>query len=562
MNTSPRLDDEDFKAEKGYIETVENVEHLDANAADLDVKDTIKGTVGLTSESGAVVLIPTPSADPSDPLNLSWWRKWTFVIILSTFSCVGLTCVSAAGSLISFFLQDYIKANKGYQDITNLITVPTLSMGIGNLVFMPIALAVGRRPVFIFSCALLFVACIVASQVTNYEYHLGIRIVIGFAAGQSEALVPLMLKEVFFLHERANVLSFQAAFQTIVGCVLTIFASNIAASVGWKNWYSVYAGLAGFLLIAAFFFVPETAYERPLSAYNGHQEAVPTIPGDVATLESQAVVTTQSNRPALDEDKYGPRTLKKDIRLLSKKMDWTEAYLLLKHCLEMCFFPNMLIIVLMNSWYLGVNIGMGTTYATLLEAPPYNWAPKWVGVAQAGQIVVAFIALPALGIFSDKLITWMAKRNDGVHEPETRLIPLAFPVALGVLSTVLFGAGYAHPEKFHWFVIIFSYCGSYFAFIAASVAGQTYLLDCYPTRSGAVLTLVCAARGVISFGLTYSLVPTTTKLGYMKAYGMYAGVMAIFALFAIGLYFKGKAVRNWTMRWIKDDGDQTKPHYG
>jgi hypothetical protein len=203
----------------------------------------------------------------------------------------------------------------------------------------------------------------------------------------------------------------------------------------------------------------------------------------------------------------------------------------------------MLVIVLMNSWFLGTNIGMGTTYATLLEAPPYNWAPKWVGVAQAGQIVVAFIALPALGIFSDKLITYMAKRNDGVHErksrnpvclhgtyprllAETRLIPLAFPVALGVMSTVLFGAGYAHPEKFHWFVIIFSYCGSYFAFskswvaatlkihstelaldsspVAASVAGQTYLLDCYPTRSGAVLTLVCAARGIISFGLTYS----------------------------------------------------------
>jgi hypothetical protein len=41
------------------------------------------------------------------------------------------------------------------------------------------------------------------------------------------------------------------------------------------------------------------------------------------------------------------------------------------------------------------------------------------------------------------------------------------------------------------------------------------------------------------------------KLGYMKAYGMYAGVMALFALFAIGLYFKGKAVRNWTMRSIE-----------
>lgn len=120
--------------------------------------------------------------------------------------------------------------------------------GIGNLVFMPIALAIGRRPVFIFSCALLFISCIVASQNTSYEYHLGIRIVIGFAAGQSEALVPLMLKEVFFLHERANVLAFQSSFQTIVGCVLTIFASNIAASVGWRNWYSVSPISYGFSL--------------------------------------------------------------------------------------------------------------------------------------------------------------------------------------------------------------------------------------------------------------------------------------------------------------------------
>lgn len=58
---------------------------------------------------------------------------------------------------------------------------------------------------------------------------------------------------------------------------------------------------------------------------------------------------------------------------------------------------------------------------------------------------------------------------------ETRLIPLAFPVALGVLSTVLFGAGYAHPEKFHWFVIIFSYCGSYFAFSKSEGGAPLYL---------------------------------------------------------------------------------------
>lgn len=85
----------------------------------------------------------------------------------------------------------------------------------------------------------------------------------------------------------------------------------------------------------------------------------------------------------------------------------------------------------MNSWYLGVNIGVGTTYATVLEAPPYNWLPKWAGVAQAGQIVVAFACLPLLGWGSDWLITRMAKKNNGVHEresfkyadPSSKLIP-------------------------------------------------------------------------------------------------------------------------------------------
>lgn len=112
-------------------------------------------------------------------------------------------------------------------------------MGVGNLLFMPIALAIGRRPVYLFSGALLFIGCIVAANNNNYSYHLAARIVIGFAAGQSEALVPLMLKEIFFLHERANILSFQAALQGCIGCALSIVSSNIAAAVGWKNWVNV-----------------------------------------------------------------------------------------------------------------------------------------------------------------------------------------------------------------------------------------------------------------------------------------------------------------------------------
>lgn len=91
-------------------------------------------------------------------------------------------------------------------------------------------------------------------------------------------------------------------------------------------------------------------------------------------------------------------------------------------------------------------------------------------MAQAGQIVVAFLCLPLIGFGSDRLITYMARRNNGVHEPETRLIPLAVPIIIGVMSCVLFGYAYDRPFQFHWFAIVFTYAANYFAFIAASVA--------------------------------------------------------------------------------------------
>jgi hypothetical protein len=73
--------------------------------------------------------------------------------------------------------------------------------------------------------------------------------------------------------------------------------------------------------------------------------------------------------------------------------------------------------------------------------------------------------------------------------------------------------------------------------------------------------LVCAIRGVISFGLTYSLTPTLEHFGgsHLKQYGMYAGLMCILAFMGYGLFFFGKRIRLWTLKFVVDDHD-TKPH--
>jgi predicted MFS family arabinose efflux permease len=79
------------------------------------------------------------------------------------------------------------------QRATGLLTYPTLFMGIGNLISMPVALAVGRRPVFLGSLLLLTVSGIWCASSKSLTSHLAGRAFMSLAAGQSEALCPMMV---------------------------------------------------------------------------------------------------------------------------------------------------------------------------------------------------------------------------------------------------------------------------------------------------------------------------------------------------------------------------------
>jgi predicted MFS family arabinose efflux permease len=79
-----------------------------------------------------------------------------------------------------------------FADITALMTYPTMFMGVGNLICMPLALAIGRRPVYLASCLILVLGGVLAANSKDYEMHLGVRMLLGIGAGNSEALVPMM----------------------------------------------------------------------------------------------------------------------------------------------------------------------------------------------------------------------------------------------------------------------------------------------------------------------------------------------------------------------------------
>ncbi|KAK8207430.1 major facilitator superfamily domain-containing protein [Phyllosticta capitalensis] len=518
----------------------------------------ITGTVKLAEESDTY-LIPAPSADPRDPLNMSPWRKLMFVALVSIFSSLGLSLVSGLGGLLTFYIPAYTAEGATYADITALMTYPSMFMGIGNIISMPLALAIGRRPVFLASTLLLVVSAILCGFADTYKWHYGARLVLGLAAGQSEALVPLMVQEIHFLHERSLMLMVQSASQTILSAVLILCASPIAGAITPRYWYILGAGIAALQGILSIFFVPESRYSRPLSAYQGESSGVQYGSGNREEADKAAwTPVTKATRPELDFVNFEPRTVYSDMRLFVGKADWMEAWYTLKSMVQCLCFPNVMWAFCLNGLTIGVNVAIGTTYGAVIEAPPYNWSSDSASYVNAGQIVTALVALPLLGTGSDKIIKWRARKNDGIHEPENRLLPLVLPILVGVLSAVIYGEACQHPEDYHWFALVFANAGYYFCFVGGNIAAITYLLDSYPARGGPMLVIICALRGFVSFGVSFGVADFIESSGYDGSFGTYGGLTGLFGLLGIVVFFTGKRIRAFTGRWTRSH-DPTKP---
>ncbi|KAM0350519.1 hypothetical protein ACHAPU_003000 [Fusarium lateritium] len=420
------------------------------------------------------------------------------------------------------------------------MTYPTLFMGIGNLIGMPLGIAVGRRIVLLGATIVTILSAGPCAGATNYEWHLAGRVVLGLAAGQREALVPMITQEIFFLHERGRCMMIQQTIQTILTAIFVIFAGPIAEAITPEWWYGLGAILSGVSLVAAFFFVPETKYHRPKSSYQA------------GGSDDETVIVVCTERPELDFVNFAPRTWRSDLRLWIGAPEWNKITEIFAQTFGLMLFPNVFWALCLNGLTLGVNIAIGTTYGSIVTAPPYNWPQSSASYVNAGQIVTSLVALPCFGYGSDKLIRWFDNRRNGIHEPEIRLIPLAFPIVVGVFTAVLYGLGATHPENYHWFTYVWAVAGYYFTFVGANIVAITYLLDSYPQRAGPLLVIICAVRGIMSFGVSYGIAPMIEKNGYDGAFAVFGGLTGAFGVLGIFIFIFGKKIRQFTGKYAGD----------
>ncbi|KAF5005697.1 hypothetical protein F66182_15916, partial [Fusarium sp. NRRL 66182] len=295
--------------------------HIDDVEGFDKILDPVVGSTRLINEF-EVVLVPTPSNDPNDPLNLPVWQKYLILLIVGTYAATGNLMTSG----MSAFLQT-VEASYNYDPkVSDLVTWPAFFMGVGNLLSIPLSYAVGRRPIYLLSTILLAFGCLWCAKSKSLGSHIAGRDVMSIAAGTAEALYPVIVQEIFYLHERGKVVAAYSALQTLGTAALIIASPYIASnpSLGWRWWYGIFGCVSGLVTVLSFIFVKETKYDRPLEALNGEGILQPIIHYFLA-----------------------------DMAPWSGTPQWSRAIACCKEMSEVFFFPNVLWLILLSDCYCG-----------------------------------------------------------------------------------------------------------------------------------------------------------------------------------------------------------------
>ncbi|KAI1099480.1 putative MFS transporter [Jackrogersella minutella] len=500
-------------------------------------EENIPGTVNLKADDGDDVaygqaLFPVPAEDPNDPLQWSNFKKTMILIICSFYSFLANSSLIGPSPYIDLWAEEFgISSTKA----SELVSYPNLAFGFGSLLFVPMYLKYGRRPVMLFSLLTFAAGLIGASRCTSYNGLLAARIIHGFGSCVCEALPVQLVNDIFFLHERGK----RIGYYTVCLCLGT-FGSlpagyMLSAGYGWRLFFYVEFAFAMALFILAFFFVEETSYNRQAAI------AAATPQNDSGKDEVQEVEKgSQQDNVASPRRKTFVQTLSLWGRVDS----------------DVPFFTTMIrsfsyFLVPQSLWVIttfGINIGLSAlafsyTFPVLIVSPPYNWAVTNSGLFSIAAVVGYGLAVPFTSS-SDRLAAYFTKRNDGIREAEMRLGVMLPAMLIGPAGIVLYGL--TAERGLHWICFFvggaMNYWGAYFYFSFT----LAYAVDSYYANTSEMLIAMNIGKQAISFGFGLKVLSWVMESGYAAVIsGAFGGVLLFNNLFLLVFLFWGKKLRKF-----------------
>lgn len=535
------------------------------------------GSDVLKRNDDGIILHPQPHDDPNDPLNWPIIRKdlCFFIIGFQTFIGGGQTPILAAA-----FPELQREFQKPLNTISYLVGIFMLALGIGSVFASPTAVLYGKRMVYLLGILIFLVGAIVAATSENYGALMAGRILTGFGASPTESLASASLSELYFLHERA----YRTGLYTILLLggknIIPLLASLIIGHLG-RHWlYWILAIFVGLNLILTFLFVPETfwdrsptpnqrsieetkaarhaenyvppenrphAYALPSSASIFDHSSISSSMQDASIASVHAPVGLTDHNPQNTEtasQQSAPKSFINRLALVSGRHTLDKWWMVALRPFYLYLYPSVLYGSLQYSLAVVWLIVISETISDIFKNPPYGYSAQHFGLFYVGPFVGGILGSLSTSFIGDRIIRLMVKKNDGIYEPEFRLVMLIPATILSCLG--LIGYGWSADEEDHWIAIVIFFSCLSFGSSMASTTAITFTVDSYKMFAAEALVSFNFAKNLLGFIFSLFNTDVFEKQGRKTTFVIYGVVQMFLSLCGIFVYVFGKKFRAWT----------------
>ncbi|KAL5115182.1 hypothetical protein ACEQ8H_006936 [Pleosporales sp. CAS-2024a] len=210
-------------------------------------------------------------------------------------------------------------------------------------------------------------------------------------------------------------------------------------------------------------------------------------------------------------------------------------------------YPAVLWSSLVYALAVGWLIVLSESVAHIYEDTSYNFSPLQVGLVYISPFVGGVLGTAVAGKVSDLVVRYLARKNDGVYEPEFRLV-MALPITLAT-GIGLMGFGWSAQERDNWIVPTVFFGVISFGCALASTTAVTFVVDSYRVYAGEALVTLNFSKNILH-GFIFSLFfpKWLQSSGSKNTFLAIGGIQLACMFFSIPMYIYGKRARMWTVR--------------
>ena len=270
-----------------------------------------------------------------------------------------------------------------------------------------------------------------------------------------------------------------------------VLVGVIANNIGYVWTFYLVAIFAGCMLPLIFLFVPETAYKREtrfdidtmgnLVAPDGRELKAFGAPS-AADSETPTEQDPEKPWPESHTSTSSPPPKATFFQSLApfNGRKTSERYLhLLLRPFPLFLHPGILWSCLIQGTLIGFTVLIGVVLAGIMLGPPLWFGELETGYMYTGAFIGALLGFALTGLVADWSAKTLTRWNNGVYEPEFRMVLVIPQVIFGGAGIIGFGWTADDAQRYGWFWPDFFFALVVMGMVCGAVASALYIVDAH-----------------------------------------------------------------------------------